>query len=166
MKMDSWGKSIKSGLIYGIVISVTCIIFTVFVYFLTNGESFLRENETIKAIGKIQSNMVINIGLVLSAIITIFFIRYKRIIYLSVCITVAILSYFDTYLIFNFLLHRVLGAENPLNSYDSLGFTLCTFPTGAAYGIIAAVIINTIVNIKSKVTEKSSDNTHSNDTQQ
>ena len=80
MKMDSWGKSIKSGLIYGIVISVTCIIFTVFVYFLTNGESFLRENETIKAIGKIQSNMVINIGLVLSAIITIFFIRYKRII--------------------------------------------------------------------------------------
>jgi len=151
LKIDSNKKAVISGVLLGTCVFCAYALFTCLLYYLLGGENFVYKGETRDVVNGISFNVVQIMAVVISAVIPILLIRYKKIYYyeLSVFIGIALYAlYFIAYFVCLSSMPIEMALRFPMNSFDAIIFGIFNFPFGAIIGIIINVGVNFLRNRK------------------
>ncbi len=148
MKVSSWKGAMCAGGISGLLVFVSCVIYTHIIFLLTGGESFVTKFETLTEINGIPLLGAQIMGAVVAATVCAVFLRYTSFKFVALYVVSGCVAYIATVFIVFFGAMSYLGlfADGPMNSFDFLFYMLETFPLGAGAGTVIAIVINTIRN--------------------
>lgn len=146
MRIDSWKKSVNYGLLYAVITFGVFTVFTCFVhYILLQGEEFIGKDETVYYIRGISFYTVNAVGVVLSMMVPILFLRYKSIKYLPLNLLVSSIFYCLLYIVFLCFGEIIsFGLLYPLENFDTIIYAIIAFPIGSFIGSIIAIVINAV----------------------
>lgn len=149
LKIDSSKKAIVAGVILGFCVFFAYALFTCLLHYLFNGEHFIDKGATKESINGISFSVVQSIAVVISAVIPILLIRYKKVDYyvLSIFIAVALyILFFVIYIVYVGAMPIEKALKFPMNSFDALYYGIFNFPLGAVIGILVNAVVNFFVN--------------------
>ena len=151
LKIDSNKKAVIAGVLLGTCVFFAYAIFTCLLYYLLGGENFVYKGETRDVVNGISFNIVQIMAVVISAVIPILLIRYKKMEHYELCVFIAIVLY-ALYFIVYFICLSAMPVEMalgfPMNSFDALIFGIFNFPLGAIIGIMLNIGVNFLINKK------------------
>ena len=151
MKVDSIKKSLVAGIVLGSCVFLVYTLFTCFIYYLLNGENFVYKGEIRNVINGISFDAVKIVAVVISTVIPIMLVRYKKITHYIFTILIAVvlyIAYFSAYLVALSYVPIEMAINFPMNSFDAFIYGLVNFPLGAIIGIIINVGVNFLINRK------------------
>ncbi len=153
MKINSFRKSVLSGLIYGMLTFAVYVLYTSILNGILAGENFIYKDETRDIVNGLSFVTTQIIATILSALIPILLLRYKTISYYIASVFIAVSIYIIMLLgmfiapgFSNFFFEIIKGS--PMNSFDAIVYGIFNFPLGATIGILINVGINFILNKK------------------
>ena len=146
MKINSMKKAIIAGIVYGTCMFVAYVLFTCFMYYLLDGNTFVSKDGVEATVNGIPYAVVQIIAIIISAILPIYLMKCKSTDYYITGVSVAATLYtlcFVGCLVSISLLPYELIAECPLNSFDAvIAYGLLSFPFGAVLGVLMNFFIN------------------------
>ena len=151
MKIDSNKKAILAGALLGTCVFFAYVIFTCLLYYFMGGENFVYKGETRDIVNGISFNLVKIMSFVISAVIPILLIRYKKICYYELSVFIAVVLYalyFIAYFVCLSSMPIEMALKFPMNSFDAIIFGIFNFPLGAIIGILLNIGVNFLINKK------------------
>ncbi|MBE7042105.1 MAG: hypothetical protein E7399_01230 [Ruminococcaceae bacterium] len=155
MKVNSWKKALLFGFLRGALLILTWIGFTFVINCLTGGEYFVDKLYTKDEINGISFEVVLNMAIVVSALVSSLSLWYTSQKYLAVSIPVCFVSFIGLF----YLLGIIPGSLGEMlqKAYVALGtlhfdaiFYAIRFLLGIVIGTVISIIINDWINKKRK----------------
>ena len=134
LNIHSYKTACISALVQSFLSVLLCILFTYIVLRLTGFEEFIGKDGKEKIINGIRYDVVLCIGAVVSAFVPILLLRYNEIKYLFLFLLSSVMFYvIILFLVVSFLIG---------GSFDFINYATSSFPIGAGFGTVIAIIIN------------------------
>ena len=147
MRINSAKKAVFAGFLYAIMLFGLYIIFTYSIACLTEGAHFVTQGDNLMVVNGVSFVFVQIAGVILSALLPIFFLRYDSTENCSICIFIAAICYIIMFFLLLFLPWKVIK-DSPLNSFDAVIYGIFIFPLGSVIGLLAAGIVNWFIRKK------------------
>ena len=146
MKISNWWRALLMGVISAFATTLVCIVFTYVVHTLTNGVPVFPVSlyPDMQTVDSFYIPVVLIIGSVLSALVSLSLLRYTSVKFLFVYTPISIVLYVSSY----FVIQSIDIINTPLNSWDYLLYYIMLFPLGAVVGTIISIITNQVRNYR------------------
>ena len=142
MKLDSWKKSIKIGVLAGAISFIVYALLVLGAGFLTGWQNFFVVDLPVQKIGKLSWELCAGVGVILASLVPVFTLRYEKVKYLFSYLIVSILALVWLYGMMLLVWMTVYPLWCPFVSLDAVYYLFFSIPIGSVVGTVVAIVLH------------------------